>query len=113
MEDLKLPRGELAFKGGFLILDDVAIRYLFGHCDGILTTIRAERLASYMIPASCLRITQKSYRDALEYCAKSALDKITLLRQKPTGTYAEGLDHMRSAMQFITAYLSLADVPSP
>jgi ABC-type cobalamin/Fe3+-siderophores transport system ATPase subunit/SAM-dependent methyltransferase len=112
MEDLRLPRGELAFKSGFLILDETAIRFLFGNCQGILTTIERERLASYLIPASCLKITEQSYRATLEYCLKSELDKIIDLRRRPNGSYKQGIDHMRSMMQFVTAYLSLNGLPS-
>jgi len=109
MEDLKLPQGELAYPKGFLILDHGAVRLLFDDQNDILVTVQNNRLASYVIPYSRLHITPESRRRTLEHCRNVELDKIKEIRAGTDRTYVRGVDHLRAAMQFITAYLSLTD----
>ena len=109
MEDLKLPQGELAYPRGFLILDRGAVRLLFNDQNDILITVQNHRLASYAIPYSRLHITPDSYHRTLEHCKNVELNKIKEIRAGRDRTYARGIDHLRAAMQFITAYLSQKD----
>lgn len=116
VEDQRMPVGEKAHPKGFLVLDTVALRSLFGATPAQISRSAADddgRLLAHVVPASMLaRVTEGTIRKAIEEVAGAAQTEIRKLRHGDAGsaTYKHGLRHAFWTHQFANAQLALAEM---
>jgi len=112
VEDLKLPRGEMPHKHGFLLLSESGVRKLFGDSGGeIAFDYRyGGRLMMASVPKSQVSTGYENLKTCLKDCAERALAEIQDVRGKGEPSFFSGIQHMRAAMQLANATLSLEKI---
>lgn len=109
VEDLKLPRGEMPHRQGFLLLTESSIRKLFGDTNReIVFEYKYDgRLMMASVPKSIVSTRIDCLRACLVDCSDRALAEIQDVRRGVTPDFFSGVRHMRAAMQLVNATLSL------
>ncbi len=112
VEDLKLPRGEMPHRQGFLLLTESSIRKLFGDTKKeIIFDYRHDgRLMMASVPKSIASTKIDSLRACLVDCSERALAEIQDVRRSSKPDFFSGVRHMRAAMQLANATLSIEQI---
>lgn len=112
VEDLKLPRGEMPHKEGFLLLSEAAMRKLFNDEERLLRFEykMGKRLMVTSVPGHLVRTNVANLTGCLQECVSRALSEVQDVRRKNVRDFFSGVTHMRAAMQLVNANLSLEKI---
>jgi hypothetical protein len=114
VEDMRVPVGERAHAGGFLVLDTPELYKLYGFGPSepgfALSDARGDgRLKAHLLPGVLLgRASKDTYRAALLQIRETALREIARLRQSSSTDYGAGRLHGFWVQQLANADLALA-----
>ncbi|AFV97521.1 MULTISPECIES: ATP-binding protein [unclassified Sulfuricurvum] len=108
IEDQVIPKGEKAYKEGFIVLDKAEFKELFSlHDYECFTSPENERLKLHVIPKNALiRITSETKQQALLSHIAKAKREIDFLRSQ-IPSYSNGKKHAFWTQQFANASLAL------
>jgi hypothetical protein len=108
MEDQQIRVGELAHRGGFLILSLGETRTLFGEGADIAPLTKDRRLSMIAIPKARLSgFTVERLKSALGQLQTRALEEVRSIRESSEGDHRAGRRHALAAMLHANASLAL------
>ncbi|WP_434425480.1 beta-propeller fold lactonase family protein [Nannocystis pusilla] len=115
MEDQCMTRGELPHRGGFIVLDDLALAELFVLPPGALHNLDptgSERLTIFRIPRAALQSAHPgTLRRALRKLEETTLTRLRRLRDRTAMDHRQGREHAYLAMLLCNVVLALEATP--